>query len=212
MSLINDALKRASQSPPAGAAPANPQRPASGPAMQPVQRGASQNTLVIAGLAGLCLIAVAACVLLWSFSGKQAPISSTVAATEPAVPATAALAKPEAKPVQPIVPSPAVAPPAQVQPAPASAPTPAVVAAPQPTAAQVPAAPQPAAVEPVKAAFPTLKLQGLFYSQTRPSTVILNGRSLSVGGSVNGVKVKKIDPESVIVEWQGEQRVLELPQ
>jgi hypothetical protein len=59
-------------------------------------------------------------------------------------------------------------------------------------------------------AFPTLKLQGVIWSPSRPSAVI-NGKSVFVGEKVERAVVTAIEQESVKVTWNGEERVLTLP-
>jgi hypothetical protein len=57
--------------------------------------------------------------------------------------------------------------------------------------------------------FPTLKLQGIFYSANNPSAMI-NGRNLSPGQQILGARVIKIEPEAVTLDWKGEEHMLEL--
>jgi hypothetical protein len=58
--------------------------------------------------------------------------------------------------------------------------------------------------------FPTLKLQGVIWSPSRPSAVI-NGKSVFVGEKVERAVVTAIEQDSVKVTWNGEERVLTLP-
>ena len=60
------------------------------------------------------------------------------------------------------------------------------------------------------AAFPTLKLQGVIWSPSRPSAVI-NGKSVFVGEKVERALVTAIEQDSVKVTLNGEERVLTLP-
>jgi hypothetical protein len=95
--------------------------------------------------------------------------------------------------------------------------------APPPTAVNPPPASLPAAVQPSpptstapimvvpppKPPFPELKLQGIVF-RSRNSSVVINGRTLFEGDSAQGVKVQKVDRQSVTVEFNGETKVLTL--
>jgi thiol-disulfide isomerase/thioredoxin len=54
------------------------------------------------------------------------------------------------------------------------------------------------------------KLQGIFYSSSHPSSIILDGRSCAEGESVGGMHVLKIAPDKVTVEWNGQTRELKM--
>ena len=56
-------------------------------------------------------------------------------------------------------------------------------------------------------AWPELKLTG-FASAGRKKMVVINGKMLSSGGRIRGVRVIEIGEEEVVVEYQGEQRTL----
>jgi hypothetical protein len=219
MSLINDALKRAKQ--------AHAHRPAptaSGPPLQPVEgSGASGGPTV-----GLWLAVALAVVFLagWLFREWRAQTERVTARadTQKATPAPRVVAQTppvEPKPAPPpsVAPTPAVAPSAPPQPN-ASAPAPAVEVTPAPAAQissppvaqpiivkeEVPPAPPP---PPAKPAFPALKLQGIFFSRTKPSALI-SGQTLFLGDAIEGARVKAIEADKVIVEFQGESRTLNL--
>ena len=64
-------------------------------------------------------------------------------------------------------------------------------------------------IEPSKPVFPVLRLQGIFYRPRNPS-VLINAKTLPVGGMVAGVRVIAITPESVTLQWNGETKVLTL--
>jgi hypothetical protein len=55
--------------------------------------------------------------------------------------------------------------------------------------------------------FPKIKLQGIFYKSDKASA-LMNGSTLFQGDSINGVKILKIDPESVIMEYNGRKIIL----
>jgi len=85
------------------------------------------------------------------------------------------------------------------------------VAAPVVAAAPKPEPPITNAVAAVPPAdFPTLKLQGVIWSPSRPSAVI-NGKSVFVGEKVERAIVTSIQQDTVKVTWNGEERVLTLP-
>jgi hypothetical protein len=109
---------------------------------------------------------------------------------------------PPAVPTVVAAPAPVSPPPAKIETA-ASAPPPVVAPAPAPAVAVVPPPPAPPP-------FPALKLRGIFYRRTNPTTLI-NGETLAEGDTVDDAKVVKIDRESVTVEWHGQRRVLRLP-
>ena len=81
----------------------------------------------------------------------------------------------------------------------AKVPTPAVVT----TAAPIVVAPAP----PVK--FPPLRLQSIFYRPANPS-VMINGKTLFVTDEINGVKVADIQPSSVTLVLSSQTNVLTL--
>ena len=53
------------------------------------------------------------------------------------------------------------------------------------------------------------RLQGIFYSSSHPS-VILEGKSCAEGDSVEGMRVLKIAPNKVTVEWNGQAKELRM--
>ncbi len=106
---------------------------------------------------------------------------------------------------------------AEAPPAVTPAPTPvAVVATPPPVAVVETPAPAPTSPNsddgqllPPNAEFPTLKLQAIYYRISKPSAVI-NGQSVREGKIVDGVRVKKIERDSVTLELGARTRVLSL--
>jgi cytoskeletal protein RodZ len=235
MSLINDALKRASQSQKERAAePPPPSAPPLQPVVDSGPAGASPLlvpvlVLVVLGLAGLAF---------WKWWQNSQPATTTTAAISAASPSVAASAKPapaesgsvsgahrlnSPSEIQ-INTNPVVhpgAPPerAAVVAAPAPTPTPVATTAAAPTLAPVPPAttpasnavanPTPVAVEtpPAKPQFPELKLQGIFYRLRNPS-VMINNQTLYKGDDIAGAKVIEIERQDVTVEFNGEKRVL----
>lgn len=226
MSLINEALKRAKE------VQARPRASDhSSPPLQPVLEPASSNpvTWVIAAAAVLILFAAFWCFSLW-WRGSRA--------VAPALVASARVANPAPKAVQP---APAAAPAsAQTALAPAES-TSANQAKTVSTnlSALTEAAPVTAAVEtnlavtalneqtlstnatPVAAAvdaptsaadeavLSTLKLQGIFYRAARPSALI-NGQALFIGDQIGGAKLIAVDRQSVRVLLNGRTNVVSM--
>jgi hypothetical protein len=177
MSLINDALKRASQSDRNRARPAEPRAPMEPPANRPGQFlpvALGAGIVLALGLAGWFFSQ------WWNTSHAPAPVKvETVVA---------------------VAPKPAPAPVAQ-----ATVPPP-VVAAPMPVATPAPAPAPPA--KPAEEAWPVnLKVMGIFFSQTNPKAII-NGKTVGVGDEISGIRVSKIGPDRVTVEWHGKVKEL----
>jgi hypothetical protein len=190
MSLINDALKRASQSDrkrPAQAALPRPMQPAAAPAR-------ARNSWLLAAIIVAVLGFALAGLSFWKWWGATHP----VVATAPAQPVQS---------VQTIVESP---PPA------APKPVPIIQEAPPPVAAAAPA-PVPALATPVIVAVPVpvvkpawpieLTAKAIFYSKIHPHALV-NGRTVEPGDKIDGVLVTGIEPDRVVVEWNGEKKEL----
>ena len=214
MSLINDALKRASQ--------AHKERPAEaqvGAPLKPVQVGSiSKAPLLIGAVLVVALGAAGFFAYKW-WMGRKAPTaaartitptlgkSNTLAAVgKQAVVTNAAVAaspKPaplptNSAPVQVAVTAAQVPPPDVAAPAPAPAPVPAVKPAPRATPAYDPS---------VK--FPELKVKAIFYSPRNPMALI-NSETVGIGDTVEGVTVTKIEARRVTVELKGQTKELSL--
>ena len=69
----------------------------------------------------------------------------------------------------------------------------------------------PADPAPEPASFPELHLQGLIY-RAGHSSALINGKTYFEGDTIGDVEVKAIHPKSVVLEWQGEERILDLLQ
>ena len=223
MSMINDALRRASNTPatePIAAAGAVPP-PLPAAAFNSVGQGfntvsdfpplddqppAKKTSLPLLLLALFLFCAAAAAgVYLWERSHRAAPTSATkgqLAATTTPAKATettvTAAPAPAAKPATTAATTAASV-------APAARPTP-VAAAVTPTAQTAPTAPATAASN---VPFPQLRLQSIYYKPASPS-VIINGRTLYVNDQVQGVTVAAIDPSSVTLVLSGRTNVLTL--
>jgi hypothetical protein len=180
MSLINDALRRASQTekdrPPS---PSSPLRMEAAPVEQ---RSAPPwvwmvTILITVVLAGWCF---------WQWSNARPTVQQVVG-----------LATPKVEPT----PVPALAP-VVVKATPQTAPAAVVVSPPSvPPVAVVPP-------KPVEESWPSgLKLKGIFYNRFNPH-VLINSDTLRVGETVKGVRVLKIDQDKVTLEWNGRTKIL----
>jgi len=58
-------------------------------------------------------------------------------------------------------------------------------------------------------AFDSIKIQGIVFNSGHP-VAIINGKTLDVGGRVNGAEVVSIEPSTVVLACQGEQRTFRL--
>ena len=203
MSLINDALKRATQSP-----ASSPTAPAPQPKtpMQPVDYQNRANGLpwyflpvVLLILAGSCWFVVkgiqgnrAAAPPLAVQAREPQPAPSagapaeTTFATEAALPVDTSSAQPAAIPNRNF--SLDDAPPAGTAP-----PTP----APDATAT------------PVETTKPAFRLQGIFYRTVNPSAMV-NGKNVNIGSRIGAATVKSITRDSVTLEADGQTTVLTL--
>jgi hypothetical protein len=199
MSLINDALKRASQS-----EKSRPRDAETHTAMQPARETRRSVVPMLAGVA-VVLLLTAAGWMIWHSLSHGANPAPPVVSTKAAAPAvvTQPPAKVESAPV----------------PAPAPPPLPVVVASapktnppePPPAPVEVPApAPQPAPV-PANAGqpFPELKLGGIFYNRSNPRATI-NGQIHGENDRIGDVRVVKITQNKVTVEWNGQTKDLNL--
>jgi hypothetical protein len=181
MSLINDALRKASQNPsPTG--PAETKEPLHVASHQPPPRW---PMFVVPPLVAVVFAAGTFLVMRGWQSGRPVSARETNPEIAAAKPATDDRSAP---------------PSANMTPAKAGTPN-ATVTATTPALTNLEAA----AAE----TFPVLKLQGLIWDPQRPS-VVINGKSLFVGEKVDRAKVTAIDEESVTVVWNGQQRVLTL--
>ncbi len=207
MSLINDALKRAN-----AARPPQLTGEEHVPPMRPVP-GNSVAVIWPLILAPIVLLVVLMMAIWFLWRGWEASRQTHAQVAQPAVAAREPAAPSTPSPVPSALPVPIVAAeenaaesslppavpetPAQVPPAP-RAPTPAL-----PTTAAVAAAPAP----PIKQT--PLKLQGIFYRPRKPA-VVINGKSLFIGESIENVTVIAIDRSSATVVQAGRTNVLTL--
>ncbi len=215
MSLINDALKRASRT-----LKQQPNRPASPAPMQPVVRAddSSMRSLVMVPMLLVGLVAAIG-LFLWHWQHPEEPRPTQLATTNLASPRTAPAVKPPAAaPVRrptPIAPPPVETasvtsqPPAVVPPPakPQAEPPVAVAVAPQPIV-QHAAPPQRDPNRPPPT-FPALKIQAIYFRLSRPSAMV-TGQTVFVGDTVDGVKVVRIDRQSVTFELDGYPKTIDM--
>jgi hypothetical protein len=107
-----------------------------------------------------------------------------------------------------------VSPPPKVEPVPAppvaqALPPPAPVAIVVPKIASVPKVPSILSnAVPAPPPWPAdLKLKGIFYNASNPR-VLINDETLTVGESIQGVRITKIEQDRVTLEWNGHTRIL----
>ena len=195
MSLINDALKRATQTQPPGSTPPailkEPMRPA-GPV--PCAPG-----LPVYFVPVLLFVISGACFFLWkgweTTNQNQVASNAIVAkAREPVAPPEIAMDENIAIPANRVF---------------------SVEDDPDPALAVVtPAVPEATSTvpveEPPKPPAPVWKLQGIFYRPANPSAVV-NNKTVFLGDLVGNSRVKAIDRQSVTLERDGETHVLTLP-
>ena len=207
MSLINDALKRAS-----GTKPRPPGSDGAAP-LQPVQessRGPGALPLV------LCLVGIGALLVSGAFWLKSHGTATQVATGKQSSAPSISAEQPAPKPL--IV---AELPRVQAA-APVAAPaeTPAIASTSKPVEVNaavpvpVPATPPPANIIPAETPAPRpkppeLKLQAIYYRMRGP-TVLINGKTLKVGDMIDGAKLVSIERSYVEVEVQGTRRKLTL--
>ena len=215
MSLINDALKRASQS-----EKMRPRDPGLPSAMQPAIESRRSIVPVVAGVFILALLAAAGW-LVWRALPQQhspATLPNVVSVKESSAHSADATR---------IEPRPAVGltnvtarqslalPGIEPRPAAALAKEDAPVIAPPPPANTNPPAPPPPApapapvIVPEALPFPDLKLQGIFYNRANPKAAI-NGQIHAENEMVGEVRIVKIAQNKVTVEWNGQTKDLSL--
>jgi hypothetical protein len=175
MSLINDALKRASKTDRGRQRPP-PEQPIA--TLKPaVKQSGFPPLLAVAAVFVLALAGL----FFWqwwhashrSASGKKAPFAAAAPRAEPPPGVTETV--PSAKPAEA-------------------------------AAAQTSDAPDQA--KPAEAAWPAeLKLGGIIFNKTNPMAMI-NGKTVAVNDLIEGIRVAKIEPDRVSLEWNG--RVKEL--
>jgi hypothetical protein len=233
MSLINDALKRASQT-----EKNRPRRISSPLSMEPTPTVRNPRlSLLLIGTMLVSLLLACWCFWQWWMMRHEAGPTRVMANAAPAVP-TVPIIAPTPAPIAPavaaapvhVVPAPVVTPkPAPIAPAaplvavatvtpPRPAPAPAVVDA-APALVPPPVVPAPLEPQPVMpevsnfnpSPWPVdLKLNAIFFSKSN-ARVLINGNTYSVGDDIQGVVLKKIERDKVTLQWNGHTRVLTLP-
>jgi hypothetical protein len=181
MSLINDALKRASESdrnrPPQAALPRLMQPVAAIPRQPPAKRRPRQVFWLVAAIA----LEVFGLVLAGWYCWKWWDAAHPIVATAPAAPRQLTAAAP------PPAPNPA-----------------SVVPGNPPPSATAAAAPAPPVSDPD--GWPVnLSVRAIFYDKTSPRALV-NGRMVGPGDKVDGVLVTGIQIDRVLVEWNGKSK------
>jgi len=218
MSLINDALRRASGAARGASAPPPPPIPAAPPFSAPVPApvsafapppplalpvsdeegvdpGAGRSTKLQVALGLLLCVTVMGVALMnhWSKKSQDSAVDMSGKMGKKAIVPNAAEARAKLATNNPAAnAAPVAAAPVAPAPAPATTAPPAVVAAPQP---------------PPK--FPALKLQGIFYRPADPS-VMINGKTLFLDDQIQGVTVADIQPATVTLVLSGQTNILTL--
>jgi hypothetical protein len=181
MSLINDALKRASQSERNRAR--ETEQP---PAMMPARPQQRSILPVVIGVAVVVLLAAAGWFLYLSLRARNLPTPAPpLVVSKPAVPE----------------------PPPKVEPAPVPAPPPPPVVVAVPVVVSNPPVAPAAPVAVAPPPFPDLKLQGIFYSRKNPR-IIINDETRGEGEMIDGVQIVKILPTKITVQWNGQTKDL----
>lgn len=190
MSLINDALKRATQAQPPNSTPApEPDSP-----MRPAEPPHGSVGLPVYFMPVLLFVVAGACFFIvqgWDAKRQSGlyPDPITIHARENGMPDTAAIAAQD-KGAQPVQANRQFA----LNDTPAPTPTPGA-----PTAGIA------AESEPAQ----SLRLQGIFYRPSKPSAVI-NSKTVFIGDTIAGGKVQSITRNSVTLVVDGETKVLTL--
>ena len=183
MSLINDALKRASQTKPTPTVTENnapPLRPVDPEPAEPA--GPPSWLLFLFPVVLLAVCGIAGVLIYRGWQGSDEPAAVVASARENEPPPA-----PEPSGVHPS--NDWVAAQSETNAATAATATPAVAAVP---------------TEPT---FPDLRLQGVFYRPSNPSAMI-NAKTVYRGDRIDTARVIAIGKNSVTVEWNGERRVL----
>jgi hypothetical protein len=191
MSLINDALKRASQADRVR----SPVMAATMTELEPVSVSRNSSLSMVLAVVAMLVLGLAGW-FFWQWWNSRAfhPIHLNLMHSAPAV---AYKATPVRAPAAPV-------------PAP-TAPTPVVTqAAPAPTV--VDDTPAPAVpTQPVYTGFKPwpadLKLTGIFFNRVNPR-VVINGNFYVTGDTIQGIVVKAIEKNKVILEWNGRTKEL----
>jgi hypothetical protein len=235
MSLINDALRRANSSQRQSDAPVPPMQPVEPPPSSPILpwavlicgvgvlavaavlwfRSRPEDTKQVARneapstLSSAVTTAAPASEPPATAASRQPSAAPEVPAAKTEV-AAAAVQQPAANPIvtpEPVTPAQPTPPPVAVTPAPAEPKTPEVTVAATPTPAAIETK-TPAASEvrqPQSSQAP--RLQAIYYRLRKP-TVVINGKTIGPGQSVDGVKVVSIQRTSVEVLQDGKYRTL----
>jgi hypothetical protein len=207
MSLINDALRRASQS-----EKNRPHRPSTPMGMEPVPAARSWRLSAFLAAAGLVALLLA-CWFFWQWWTVRNDLGSTHVASNFAPPVAPHVVVPPVvsapapvTPVAPVAPASLVAPAAPANPAPAPVVVVPVVSAVAQSVAPPVATPKAVIDNPI--VWPVnLRLSAIFFSRTNPR-VLINGNIYGIGDDIQGVILKSIANNKVTLEWNGHTKEL----
>lgn len=210
MSQINDALKRAGETPEPPPLPGIPSVPKGTVVFRELpQPKPSQLPVLIFGAALFVIVGLAAFFLVrgmvrkqaggWRDSMQKVHAVHARQVSEPTAAAAVEAAQGHTAPAQPAQPQAKIAPRLEGTPIPAR---PAVA-----TNSVVATAPAPAVLG--TNGFPVLKVQGIFFRAKNPAAVI-NTKTVFVGDQVSNARVVAITTDSVTVEFNGNRKVLTL--
>ncbi|HSH95593.1 MAG TPA: general secretion pathway protein GspB [Roseimicrobium sp.] len=226
MSLINDALKRANKAQQRqGSTPPPPPNGPLGVPLQPVEpmrRPSGGGPSFMLAVVGVVFLLVGAIWFTAAWWHHRTPAPSGQSTQPVTVSPVASATAPAPTPIVPVTtPSTSSKPAIKVNtnlvsrteviavPVAKAAPE-VVVAVAEPAPVEKPVVVEPVVAAPAPApAFPNLKLQGIFYRLSKPSAII-NGKTLFAGDFIDGVKVVKIERQHVVLDFKGEQKVLNL--
>jgi hypothetical protein len=196
MSLINDALRRASQS-----EKDRPRRVPAPTGMEPTPKPRGSRLSLLLGVVVLVALLLAGWFFWQWWIARNISGTGAMAPTIPPPARASAIPPPVEAPkpahVAPIEPTNPVPAPVVVAPAALAAAPPVVVPSGLPSVPSY--SPSPWPVE--------LKLGGIFFSKTKPR-VLINGNIYGPGDDIQGVVLKKIEPDKVTLEWNGHSRIL----
>lgn len=200
MSLINDALKRASTQKP------TPAPPPGGPPLQPAETADRSNPLPII----LCIVGIGALLMAGAFWLKSRGTPQTTVAEKPS-----SVSSPvESKPVpaqNPIERTTATLQKVMERNSDQTAPVTRVTNTSAPTVASATApaatAPTPTPAQPAPPPTPTFHLQAIYYRMKGP-TVVINGKTLKVGDHLDGATLIGIERTSAEIEFEGKSQRL----
>ncbi len=204
-------------------AKALPRKSEAAPAPAPVETSRTQYTLFDFLMPAAAVIILVASMFLWQYANHSGDtvraLARTDADTNAAAPADAGTDISNAPvvktcPLTPLAPDAPAAPATPAAPADSMSPVAPAVSTPKPEAEPstlLPVAQAPKSGESlaVTGGFDSVKLEGILVGDLG-SSVIFNGKTLSVGDSINGVMVEAIDSTGVTATFNGQQKIIKV--